>query len=76
MLTGMTMATVLPDKGSTGKFAADKVMEFMAECGCQSGDVIVKTDQEAAIKSLVKDIVLERKPKPCRGEVEKKDSCC
>ena len=59
-LTGMTMATVLPDKGSTGKFAADKAMEFMAECGCQSGDVIVKTDQEAAIKYLVKDIVFER----------------
>ena len=27
----MTMATVLPDKGSTGKFAAEKVMEFIAE---------------------------------------------
>ena len=70
-LTGMTMATVLPDKGSTGKFAADKVMEFMAECGCQSGDVIVKTDQEAAIKYLVKDIVLERgDEKGCRTIVE------
>ena len=59
-VTGMCMATVLPFKGSTGKFAADKVIEFIAECGNSSGDIIVKTDQEAAIAYLVKDIVLER----------------
>ena len=41
--TGMTMAAVLPDKGSTGKFAVDKVLEFIAECGNQSGD-LVKSD--------------------------------
>ena len=69
--TGMSMAAVLPSKGSTGKFAADKVMEFLAECGSQSGDIIVKTDQEAAIAYLVKDIVLERgDEKGCRTIVE------
>ena len=58
--SGMTMATVVPMKGLTGKFAVDKVFEFMDECGCRSGDVIVKTDQEPAIEYLVKDIVEAR----------------
>ena len=35
-------------------------MEYFGECGNQFGDIIVKTDQEPAIKCLVKDIVLER----------------
>jgi hypothetical protein len=69
--TGMSMAAVLPSKGSKGKFAADKVMDFLAECGNQSGDVIIKTDQEAAIAYLVKDIVGERgDEKGCRTIVE------
>jgi hypothetical protein len=69
--TGMTMATVVPEKGSKGKFVSDKVMEFFAECGCTSGDVIVKSDQEAAIAYLVKDIVFERGDEQgCRTIVE------
>jgi len=59
--SGMTMATVVPMKGSTGKFAVDKVFEFMDECGSRSGDVIVKTDQDPAIDYLVKDIVEARR---------------
>ena len=58
--TGMMMATVVPAKGSKGKFTADKVLDYLAECGNQFGDIIVKTDQEPAIKCLVKDLVLER----------------
>ncbi len=54
--TGMKMAMVLLNKGSSVKFAADKVLEFLAECGHQSGDNIIKTDQENAINYLVKDI--------------------
>ncbi len=57
----MSMATVLPSKGSTGKFAADRVMEFLAERWSQSGDIIIKAGQENAIDYLVKDIVLERR---------------
>ena len=69
--TGMTMATVVPMKGSTGKFVVDKVMSFIAECGSQSGDIIIKTDQEPAICFLVKDIVRERgDEKRCRTIVE------
>ena len=58
--SGMTMATVVPMKGSSGKFAVDKALDLMIECGSGSGDVIVKTDQETAIEYLVKDIVEAR----------------
>ena len=58
--SGMTMATVVPMKGSSGKFAVDKALDLMIECGSGSGDVIVKTDQEPAIEYLVKDIVEAR----------------
>jgi len=48
--TGMTMATVVPEKDSKGKFVADKVLEFITECGNLKGDIVIKTDQEPAIK--------------------------
>jgi hypothetical protein len=58
--TGMTFATVVPEKGSKGKFVADKCLEFFVECGCRSGDIILKSDQEPAIQYLIKDLVAER----------------
>ena len=54
---GMTMATVAPMKGSSGRFAAEKIIEFMEECGDGGMDVIVKSDQEPAIAALMKDLV-------------------
>ena len=54
--SGMTMSTVVPMKGSTGRFAVDRVLDCMSECGRRSGDVLVKTDQEPAIEYLAKDI--------------------
>ncbi len=68
---GMKMATVLPTNGPSGKFAADKVLGFLAERSHQSGDSIIKTDQENAINYLVKDIALERgDEKGCHTIVE------
>ena len=67
----MTMATVVPEKGSKGKFVSDKVLEFFSECGDMKGDILIKTDQEPAIKYLAKDIVLERGNEPgCRTILE------
>ena len=51
------MATVVPVKGSSGRFAVEKMVEFMEECGDAAMDVIVKSDQEPAILSLMKDLV-------------------
>ena len=70
-VTGMTMASTIPSKGSKGKFAADKVIEYFWDCGNGNGDVILKSDQEPAIKCLIKDLVLERGDEPgCRTMVE------
>lgn len=52
----MKMATVVPEKGSSGRFSAEKCLELIEECGDGECDVIVKTDQEPSVGILVKDI--------------------
>ena len=51
--TKMTMAAAVPSK-STGTYIARRVVAFFKEVGCESGDMIVKSDQEAAIVSIVR----------------------
>ena len=58
--TGMSMATTVPVKGSSGKFSAQKILEFIEECGDSATDIIVKSDQEPAITILMKDLMEER----------------
>ena len=54
------MATAVPQKGSVGMFAIDKVLEFVSECGDKNNPIIVKSDQENAIELLVEDVVNQR----------------
>ena len=54
--TRMTMSTLMPSK-STGEFASRRIMAFLRECGCELSKIIVKTDQEPAILSMVGDII-------------------
>ena len=54
--TKMKKAVVVPNKGSTGGFAAKMVLDLINECGDKDRDVILKTDQEPAIKFLVDDV--------------------
>ena len=56
----MAMATAVPMKGSSGRFSVDKILEFMEEVADMGGQVIVKSDQEPAITSLVEDVVAAR----------------
>ena len=51
------MAETVPHKGGVGRYAADKCVEFMEECGDRENNVIVKTDQEPSITYVVKDII-------------------
>ena len=51
----MTMAAAIPSK-TTGTFIAKRVVAFMREVGCEQGDVLVKTDQENAMKSIVTEV--------------------
>ena len=54
------MAAAVPQKGGLGKYGTDKCLEFIEENGDKEGSVIVKTDQEASIEYLVKDLMFER----------------
>ena len=40
--TGMTMGMVVPMKGTSGRFSAEKIMEFIEECGDGGMDILVK----------------------------------
>ena len=59
-VTGMTMASVVPVKGTSGQFAAMKVLDFIKECGAAETEIILKTDQEPAIEALMADVVKTR----------------
>ena len=61
-VTGMTMASVVLVKGTSGQFAALKVLEFLRQCGAEEANIILKTDQEPAIDALVKDVAKSRGP--------------
>ena len=43
-MTGMTMAAVVPAKGTSGQYAVKRVLEFIHECGAAEADVILKSD--------------------------------
>ena len=54
--TRMTMATVVPRKGAVGDFAAARIMAFIRELGLAEADIIMKGDQEAAIKAVIEKV--------------------
>ena len=51
----MALASVMPNK-STGHFLCTRVLAFLKEIGCDMGDLTVKSDQESAMQSVVKDV--------------------
>ena len=51
---------VVPSKGSAGMYAARMVLELISECGDKDRDVIMKTDQEPAMKFLVDYVCMAR----------------
>ena len=59
-VTGMTMASVVPVKGTSGQFAAMLVLDFIKECGAAETEILLKTDQEPAIEALMADVVKTR----------------
>ena len=55
--TKMKKAVVVPSKGSTGRYAARKVLDLMEECGDKDKPVILKTEWEPTIKFLVDSMI-------------------
>ena len=58
--TKMSMATVVPLKGGSIEFPANRVMAFLKEIGLEGADVVLKSDQEPAIKDLLNNIAKRR----------------
>jgi hypothetical protein len=54
--TKMSMSSVAPSKSSTGSFIARRAVAFLREIGCEQGDIIVKSDQEPAMLSLLAEV--------------------
>ena len=59
-MSGLVLAAAIPVKGSEGRYMLDKALEYMAEAGDMEGRIIIKSDQEPAVKRLVKDLVEAR----------------
>ena len=58
-LTGMKFAIAAPAKGSSGKFAVDRGLGFIAEVGDLGGEIEIKNDQEPSIQYFIKDFFVE-----------------
>jgi hypothetical protein len=54
-LTRMTMCTATPTK-TTGEFIAKRVVAFLREIGGDHVDITVKSDQEPAMNSLIREV--------------------
>lgn len=56
----MTMSTVVPMKGASLEWVVRRVLAFIKELGLEGNDIVLKTDQEPAIVSLVGEIARRR----------------
>ena len=51
----MKMSSVVPAK-SSGRFISRRVLEFLRETGHEQGDIVLKSDQEAAMKVIINEV--------------------
>lgn len=59
----MTMSTIVPMKGASVEWCARRVLAFIKEIGLEGSDIVLKSDQEPAIVSLMAEIAARRKAK-------------
>ena len=55
----MKLSAAVPSK-STGTYIARRVLGWMKELGIETGDMIMKSDQEAAFTSIVREVGVMR----------------
>ena len=49
------LASVVPRK-ATGAYISKRIMAFFQEVGCEFGDVVVKSDEEPSMQTVVQDV--------------------
>ena len=57
--TRMTMAAAVPFK-TTSTYISERIVAFLHETGCLHGDIIVRSDQEPAVISIMEEVGEER----------------
>ena len=66
------MAAAVPQKGYVeGRYAVDKCLEFIQENGDSENKIIIKSDQEASIEYVIKDLVATRTQKERERQSER-----
>ena len=58
--TGAKVSVVVPQKGTTGKYASGEIINFINQQGYAYKDVVIKSDQEHAIKYVIDDVCMAR----------------
>ena len=58
--TNMLYATAVARKGATGEYAERRILRFLKEIGLEGADLILKTDQEAAVKTVAEGVARKR----------------
>ena len=59
----MTMSTIVPMKGASVEWCVRRVLAFIKEIGLEGSDIVLKSDQEPAIVSLMTEIAARRSAK-------------
>ena len=49
----MTLATMVPMKGASLEYPVRRVLTFLKEIGHENADIVLKSDQERALKDLL-----------------------
>ena len=66
----MTLATVVPMKGTSMEYPIVRTLTFLKEIGIEGADIVLKPDQENAIKDLLNKVAARRSAK---SKMEKTD---
>ena len=59
----MTLATMVPMKGASIEYPVRRVLTFLKEIGLENADIVLKSDQETALKDLLNIIAARRSAK-------------
>ena len=66
----MTLATMVPMKGTSMEYPIVRTLTFLKEIGLEGADIVLKSDQENAIKDLLNKVATRRSAK---SKMEKTD---
>ena len=58
--TKMTLATVVPMKGASVEYPVRRTLTFLKEIGLEGADIVLKSDQEPALKDLLNTVTARR----------------